>query len=115
MPRKVGAHRGGRKCSVCTHEQVGRINFLLVVNAGELGRGQKAIAVKFGLGLSAVSHHARTHITIEYRRAVLAGPLRSEEDLRQVVAEEGVSVLQNFRGLFNAHRARWMVALESGR
>jgi hypothetical protein len=57
------------------------------------------------------AHH---HITAEYRAAVLAGPFRSEDDLRQLAAEEGVSVLQNFRSIYNAHRSRWLAALEAG-
>jgi hypothetical protein len=35
-------------------------------------------------------------------------------DLRELVPQEGQSVLVNFRSLFNAHRQRWLVALESG-
>jgi len=45
---------------------------------------------------------------------VLAGPLRSEHDLRELVAEENTSVLQNFRAVFNGHRSRWLNALETG-
>jgi hypothetical protein len=113
MPRKPGAHRG-RKCSVCAHPECGRIDFLLVSGAGELGRGRGALAKKFGLSESAIYNHGRHHISSEYRKAVLAGPFRSEDDLRQLVAEEGISVLQNFRALYNGHRQKWLAALEGG-
>jgi hypothetical protein len=31
-----------------------------------------------------------------------------------LAAEEGTSVLQNFRAVFNGHRSRWLRALELG-
>jgi hypothetical protein len=115
MPRAKGRWQGGgRKCQVCEHEQCGRIDYLIVTGSGEHGGGRRALAEKFGINHGSIYYHARNHISAEYRAAILAGPFRSEDDLRQLVAEEGVSVLQNFRGLFNAHRARWLVALEAG-
>ena len=106
----------GRRCAICLHEQRPRLDYLLVIGTvdGGKGTGRRALAAKFGVKPDALYHHSRAHISDEYRRAVLAGPFRSEEDLRQLVAEEGVSVLQNYRGLFNAHRSRWLYALEIG-
>ena len=114
MPRAKGKWPGGRKCQVCVHEQCGRIDFLLVSGAGQSGSGRRALAEKFGINQGSIYYHAKHHISAEYRVAILAGPFRSEDDLRQLVAEEGVTVLANFRALFNAHRARWLVALEAG-
>src|SRR5215469_14470679 len=57
---------------------------------------------------------ATTASAQEYRNAVLAGPFRSEDDLRELAAEEGISVLQNYRAVFNGHRLRWLAALEIG-
>jgi hypothetical protein len=117
MPRQKGKGRwqgGGRKCQVCAHEQCGRIDYLLVTGAGTRRGGRRALSEKFGVNVGSVYYHAINHISAEYRRAILAGPFRSEEDLRQLAAEEGVSVLQNFRALYNAHRARWLIAFESG-
>jgi hypothetical protein len=113
MPRPKGKWRE-QSCSVCRHEQRGRIDYLLVTAAGETGSGRRGLAEKFGLSESSIYSHGKQHISIEYRQAVLTGPFRSENDLRQMVAEEGISVLQNYRGLFNAHRSRWLVALERG-
>jgi hypothetical protein len=120
MARKAPARPPGkwaqldvtRPCQVCKHPQAGRIDFLIVSGAGEKGRG--AIAEKFGISESSISNHTRRHISAEYRAAVLAGPLRSENDLRELVAEEGISVLQNLRVVFNGHRQRWLLALEAG-
>jgi hypothetical protein len=115
MPRPKGKWQNtGRACSVCRHEQRGRIDYLLVTCAGETGSGRRGLAAKFGLSESAIYNHGKRHISAEYHATVLAGPFRSEEDLRELVAEEGISVLQNYRGLFNAHRARWLAALERG-
>lgn len=99
---------------MCKHPEIARIDYLLVSASGEPGSGRRSLGQKFGLCPDSLYHHAQHHISVEYRKAVLAGPFRSEDDLRQLMAEEGVGVLQNFRGLFNAHRARWLVALESG-
>jgi hypothetical protein len=115
MPRPTGKWQNtGRACSVCRHEQRGRIDYLLVTCAGETGSGRRRLATKFGLSESAIYNHGKRHISAEYRAAVLAGPFRSEEDLRELAAEEGVSVLQNYRAVFNGHRARWLRALEIG-
>ena len=113
MARKPGAHRG-RLCSVCASPHCGRIDFLLVTGARLAGRGRRALAEKFGLSETAIYNHGKNHISAEYRKAILAGPFRSEDDLRQTAAEEGISVLQNYRSLFNGHRARWLSALEAG-
>jgi hypothetical protein len=86
----------------------------MVTGAGTRGGGRLALSEKFGINVGSIYYHSQNHISAEYRRAILAGPFRSEEDLRELAAEEGVSVLQNFRALYNAHRARWLVALESG-
>jgi hypothetical protein len=99
---------------VCIHEQRGRIDYLIVTGGNAHGTGRLALSKKFGINPGSIYYHSHHHISAEYRAAILAGPFRSEDDLRQLVAEEGVSVLQNFRALFNAHRGRWLVALEAG-
>jgi hypothetical protein len=106
----------GRRCAICQHEARSRIDYLIVTGTvdGGKGTGRRALAVKFGVSSDALYHHSRAHISDEYRRAVLAGPFRSEDDLRQLAAEEGVSVLQNYRAVFNGHRSRWLYALEIG-
>jgi hypothetical protein len=115
MPRAKGKWPGsGRRCQVCVHPEAGRIDYLLVSAAGTSGGGRRALAEKFGISQGSIYYHSKHHISAEYRAAIVAGPFRSEGDLRQIVAEEGVSVLQNFRGLFNAHRSRWLLALEAG-
>jgi hypothetical protein len=113
MPRPKGKWANvGKPCSVCRHEQRGRIDFLLVTSDGRNGTGRRALAEKFGLDATALYRHGKNHISEEYRAAVLAGPFRSEADLRELAAEEGQSVLVNYRGLFNGHRSRWLQALE---
>jgi hypothetical protein len=114
MARPKGKWAGGRACSVCRHEQRGRIDYLIVTGAGEHGGGRRALAEKFSLSESAVYNHSTKHISAEYKKAVLVGPFASEDALREICAQEGVSALQNYRALFNGHRSRWARALEVG-
>jgi hypothetical protein len=86
---------------------------LLVSGAGEHGRGRKAIAAKFDLSPGSVDAHRRRHISPELRRAILAGPFGSEQELRELAAEEGTSVLQSLRVIFNGHRHRWLASMEA--
>jgi len=44
MPRAKGKWRGGRQCQVCKHEQVGRIDYLIVAGGGGHGSGRRALA-----------------------------------------------------------------------
>jgi hypothetical protein len=104
----------GRPCQVCKHEQRGRIDYLIVSGHGEKGHGRRALAQKFAVSESSISNHARKHISQEYRKAVMIGPFQSEADLRELAAQEGQSVIVNYRALFNAHRSRWLRALEIG-
>jgi hypothetical protein len=103
-----------RRCQVCSHPQVARIDYLLVSGAGEKGRGRKAIAAKFNVSEGSVNNHGRFHISPEYKRAILAGPFGSEAELRQLAAEEGTTVLQSLRVIFNGHRHRWLLSMETG-
>jgi hypothetical protein len=104
----------GRKCQTCIHPQVAKIDFLLVSGAGEKGSGRKSIAAKFNLSPGSIGNHYYKHISAEYRRAVMAGPFGSELELRQLAAEEGHSVLQSLRVIFNGHRHRWLLSMEAG-
>jgi hypothetical protein len=104
----------GRRCQCCSHPERGRIDYLLVSGSGEHGKGRRAISEKVGVSESSVSNHSRKHISAEYRAAVLVGPFASEADLRELAAQEGQSVIVNYRAIFNAHRARWLNALEVG-
>jgi hypothetical protein len=104
----------GRPCQCCKHDDRGRIDYLIVSGAGEHGKGRRALAEKFGVSESSIHNHARRHISAEYRSAVLVGPFRSEADLRELAAQEGQSVIVNYRAIFNAHRSRWLHALEVG-
>jgi hypothetical protein len=115
MPRPKGKWaQVGRPCHVCRHPDRGRIDYLIVSGQGEKGRGRRALSEKFGINEGSIYNHSRKHISEEYRKAVMIGPFRSEQDLRELAAEEGTSVLINYRAIFNAHRGRWLHALEIG-
>jgi hypothetical protein len=104
----------GRLCQCCGHEQRGRLDFLIVSGSGEHGKGRRALAEKFGVSESSIANHSKKHISQEYRKAVMIGPFQSEADLRELAAQEGQSVIVNYRAIFNAHRSRWLRALEIG-
>jgi hypothetical protein len=78
------------------------------------GAPLKPLAVRFGLTSSSVWNHAKKHISAEYRAAVRLGPFESEERLRQLCAENGVSVVETLRAINAGVSARWLVAFEAG-
>jgi hypothetical protein len=102
------------RCTICAHPQRARIDFLAVTAAGEWGSGRRSLALKFGISAHALYRHCRHHISEEYRRAVRVGPFESEERLRQLLADEGASVLDRFNSLYRGHLGRWLAAFEAG-
>jgi hypothetical protein len=90
------------------------MDYLLVSGAGEHGRGRKSVAAKFNVSPGSIYNHLKKHISPEYRRAILAGPFGSEEELRELAAQEGSSVLRSLRVIFNGHRHRWLLSMEAG-
>ena len=107
MPRRPG-HREGR-CKTCLHPERTRIDYLIAT-----GAPLKPLAVRFGLTSSSVWNHAKKHISAEYRAAVRLGPFESEKRLRQLCAENGVSVVETLRAINAGVSARWLVAFEAG-
>jgi hypothetical protein len=103
-----------RRCTICSHVQRGRIDYLLVASAGQHGSGLRALSEKFGVSHDALWRHGKNHISEEYRRAVKIGPFESEEALRKLLAETGASVLDRFNAVYGGHLSRWLVALECG-
>jgi hypothetical protein len=106
----------GGQCTICNHPQRGRIDFLLcsLAGSGEWGTGDRALGTKFGVSRQALGRHRRAHISEEYRAAVKIGPFQSEAALRQLLAEEGASVLDRFNAVYGGHLSRWLTALEAG-
>ena len=95
-------------CRVCNHPDRGRVDFLLASGATVL-----AVARQFKIAQDRLYRHARTHITQDYRRSVLAGPLQ-EENLRKLAAEMGTSVLENLRVIYSGLANRWLVNFQCG-
>ena len=59
MPPPAGKWKNTRRpCTVCTHEQRGRIDFLIVTADGRNGTGRRALAKKFALDAQAISCHS---------------------------------------------------------
>jgi hypothetical protein len=66
-----------RRCTVCTHPDVERINAALV--AGELS--YRAIAKRFGISKQAVGRHAQNHLPATLARAQDAEEVAEADDL----------------------------------
>ena len=104
MPRRVG-HRDGR-CTVCNHPEAVRIDYLIAtgVEIRPLGR-------KFNINYNSIYNHSKKHVSDEYRKAIRIGPFGSEEQLRQLCAENGISVLEMLRAMNAGVQSRWLAAL----
>jgi len=74
----------------------------------------RAIGKQFGVGYDSVWRHYRTHVSPDFKRHVQIGPYDSEERLRALCAEGGVSVLETLRAIYAPLAARYMVAFEAG-
>jgi hypothetical protein len=94
----------------CRHPEIARINYLLASGGASL----RPLAAKFGLSVNSLHHHRHKHISPEYTAAVRIGPLQSEEQLRDLCAQNGVSVVENLRALNAGVVSRWLAALEAG-
>jgi hypothetical protein len=109
MPAKGQTQYRWGKCSVCRHPEHGRIDYLLA-----LGDQVKPIAAKFKLQPTSLYNHKRKHISVEYVRAVRIGPLESEEQLRDLCARHGGSVIENLTAIYSGLVSRWLAAFEGG-
>jgi hypothetical protein len=99
-----------RPCAVCESEFRGRIDYLLCTLGGKHGHGRRQLAEKFGISESSIQRHSQYHISDSYRTACKIGPFESEDSLRRLVAENGSSVLENYRALYAGHLQRWLNA-----
>jgi len=109
MPAKGQFQYRWGRCSVCRHPEHGRIDYLLA-----LGDQVKPIAAKFALQPTSVYNHKKKHISAEYVRAVRIGPLESEEQLRDLCARHGGSVIENLGAIYSGLVSRWLAAFEGG-
>ena len=107
MPRRSG-HREGT-CKTCLHPERTRIDYLIAT-----GASLKPLASRFGLKPSSLYNHSKKHVSSEYRAAVRLGPFESEARLRQLCAENGVSVVETLRAVNAGVSARWLAAFEAG-
>src|SRR5579864_7863633 len=104
MPRR-GINPG--QCTVCRHASRVRIDFLLASGAPKDPLGKK-----FGLSGDALTRHFARHVSEDFKRSTKIGPFQSEEHLRKLCAEGGVSVLENLRAVHSGLAGRWLVAYE---
>jgi hypothetical protein len=91
------------------HPERTRIDYLIATAAP-----LKPLAARFGLKPSSLYNHSKKHISPEYRAAVRLGPFESEERLRQLCAENGVSIVETLRAVNAGVSSRWLIAFEAG-
>jgi hypothetical protein len=101
--------RPSGSCIVCRHSERGRIDYLIASGAAVL-----AVSRQFKVKRGSLYNHARRHISEKYRRSVLVGPLKNEENLRNLCAENGISVLENLRAIYSGLQGRWLANFEAG-
>lgn len=73
--------KNGRRCSVCAHTALPRINRYLVTKE----MSHRAMADKFDLGTDALHRHFRSHVSEEDKRRILLDVKREAD---QAVADE---------------------------
>jgi len=94
---------------VCRLAERPRIDYLLA-----LGSTVKAVARQFNVGHDACTRHFANHVTDDFKRQVRLGPYDSEERLRALCADGGVSVLETLKAIYAPLAARYMAAFEAG-
>jgi hypothetical protein len=78
------------------------------------GASLRVLAAKFEVSHDSLWYHKKHHISREYIAQCRVGPLQDEEQLRELCAKTGTSVLDNLRALNAGFVSRWLVALEAG-
>lgn len=97
-------HTGGRRCSICAHQDRGRLELALVS-----GASRQAIGRKYGVSPHALARHDSGHISAERRAQLMGGPLKLQE-LAERAAEEGVSLLDYIALIRSALMTRFLAA-----
>lgn len=97
------------RCTVCCHAELPTINHLLACGA-ELA----ATARRFGLGRESVRRHFNDHVSKALIEALKMGPYGSREQLAEMCAAEGVSVVEGLRALYASHHAAMVANREVG-
>jgi hypothetical protein len=107
--RPRGIHiQGEYGCKTCQHPELSRINFLLAS-----GGVRRAIAAQFGLTITSITHHHRTHITARYKRIIGASRIECFEELLNKAAEGDTETLDILALLVRGHAQGWALGLET--
>ncbi|HVM78855.1 MAG TPA: hypothetical protein VMU06_07535 [Stellaceae bacterium] len=97
------------KCAVCRHPERNRLEFLCA-----RGGSLRAIAQKFGVKYEGLRRHNLKHVSDQYKKSVVLGPFKSEDELRRLLAENSSSVVENLMALYGGLTSRWLVNFEAG-
>ena len=100
---------GPARCSVCTHPDHARIDYLLA--SGASGR---AVAAQFGLVQQTVSRHFAKHVSDRFKKMCSAAHLDGFEKLLTEATETNAETLDILNLLVRGHAQRWGVCLDAG-
>jgi hypothetical protein len=107
VPRKTGYREG--TCSICTHPQQARIDFLAAS-----GAQLKPLAEQYGVKPAAMYNHFAKHVTARYKRIIGASRLETFEQLMQRCTEGDAETIDILDLLIRGHAQQWGVALDAG-
>lgn len=109
MPKGAPNRQRPWTCKTCQHPERARIDYLAAT-----GAPLKPLAERYGLTKDSLTRHLANHISDDFKNAVKLEPWESEERLRSLCADHGVSALERLGAIYAPLAARYMVAFEAG-
>src|SRR5215469_5288754 len=99
----------GRRCTVCNSAQRPQIDLAIA-----MGCSKRQIGDRFGLKPDAVWRHGKTHLTPEMRAALATKILQREGDMRRVLLEEGVGIVDALKAVRGPLFGLFLAAVDVG-
>jgi hypothetical protein len=99
----------GRRCQVCNHPQRPQIDLAIA-----LGCAKRQIGERFKLSADAVWRHGRAHLTPEMKAALATKILQREGDMRRVLLEEGVGIVDALKAVRGPLFGLFLAAVDVG-
>jgi hypothetical protein len=100
---------GPAQCSICTHPQRARIDYLLAS-----GASAGATAKQFGVVQQSVTRHFERHVGERFKQMCSAQHLASFEEMLRDATEANAETVDILNLLIRGHAQRWAVCLEAG-
>ena len=108
MARRKG-HWQSERCTVCSHQKIGMINFALARGTSPL-----AVAKEHGLGASAVYNHNRAHIEDNYKKIIGSGVYTDIDELLKKCTQGDAESLDVLNAMISGFFHNWSLAFANG-